>query len=365
MKVLMLSTDKSILESGSPAQERMVEYGQLAEKLLIVVLSKKRINNQVLDISPNVKVYAKSFWDACRLGNIFKKEGVNLVTAQDPFETGLIGYLAARRLKAKLQLQIHTVFLSSYFIKESLKNRVRVELAKWLLPKAQGIRVVSERIQKSLVTCNLKLETISVLPIFVDVQKIRSAPITVDLHKKYPQFDFIILVASRLTKEKNISLAIKSMSEVAKTHSKAGLIIVGDGPEKGRLLLTTNHLQLTTNIVFEPWTDDLPSYYKTAGVFLNTSNYEGYGRTLIEAAAAGGAAIITTDVGVVGEVINKENSLILSVGDVSALAQNILKLIEDKNLRDGLSQKAQVAVQSLDIKEVYLEKYKQSWQTVA
>lgn len=361
MKVLMFSTDKTIFESGSQAQERMVAYGQLAERLFIVVLSKKLVKDQVLDISHNVKVYARSFWGAWRLGKLFRNDNISLITAQDPFETGLIGYWAVRDLKAKLQLQIHTDFLSQYFIKESLKNRFRVLLAKWLLPKANSVRVVSERIRSSLTAYGLQLMAITVLPIFVDVQKIQSAPITVDLHKKYPQFDFIILVASRLTKEKNIFLAIKATSEVIKINPKVGLIIVGDGPEESSLRLETRNSKLETNIIFEPWINDLPSYCKTADVFLNTSNYEGYGRTLIEAAAAG-CPIITTDVGLVGDIINKDNSLIIPVGDVKKLVVSTLKLIEDSHWRNELGRKAKEAAQKLDNKKVYLENYKQSWQ---
>lgn len=361
MKVLMFSTDKSILESGSPTQARMIEYGSLVEKLFIIVLSKKKTVNQILDISQNTKVCSTCFWSAWNLRTKFVNQEINLITSQDPFETGLISYLVARHLKVKLQLQIHTDFLSSYFINESIKNRIRVYLAKWLLSKAQSIRVVSERIKKSLMAYNLRLTAITVLPIFVDVKKIQSTPITLDLHKKYSQFDFIIFMASRLTREKNISLAIKAMSEIVKINSKIGLIIVGDGPEQNNLRCEIQNLKLETNIFFESWSDNLSSYYKTTDIFLNTSNYEGYGRTLIEAAAAS-CLIISTDVGVVGETINNENSLIIPVNNIEALRQAILRLCDDKNLQQKLRQSAQDAVQKFDDKEVYLEKYKQSLQ---
>jgi len=358
MKVLMLSTDASILEPGSESSNRMKEYGTLAERLDIIVCTTGSPKRERA-ISENTRAIPTNshskFWyvrDMVRVAEKSIQNSVDLVTSQDPFETGLAGWWIARRLRAKLQLQIHTDFLSPYFWRESFKNKARVMLAKWLLPKANSIRVVSERIKQSLSKVNCQLSKVTVLPIFVDSIKIQSAPITVDLHKKYPQFDFIILMASRLAREKNISLAINAMSEVIKNHSRVGLIIVGDGPEKNNL---------RTNVVFESWTGDIASYYKTANVFLNTSNYEGYGRTLVEAAAAG-LPVITTDVGVVGEAINKDNSLVIPVGDKSALTNSILKLIDDEKLQEVLSQKAQTAVQSLGDKEEYLKKYKQSWE---
>ena len=45
----------------------------------------------------------------------------------------------------------------------------------------------------------------------------------------------------------------------------------------------------------------LISYYKTADLFLNTSLFEGYGMTLVEARAAG-CKVVSTDVGVAREV---------------------------------------------------------------
>lgn len=364
MKVLMFSTDSSILKSGSPAQRRMIEYGSLVEKLFIVVLLKKRVKRRVLDISPNVGVYSAYFWSTWNLGKKFKNQGINLVTAQDPFETGLIGYLAARRLKAKLQLQIHTDFLSPYFAPESLKNRVRVLLAKWLLPKADNIRVVHERIKKSLLESGIQVteSKIIVLPIFVDVKKIEAESIIVDLHKKYPQFDFILFMACRLEPEKDVCIVLDAMKEIIKKYPKTGLIIAGDGSLKVKLEKQVMENQLSHNIIFEGWIRDVSSYYKTADVFLNVSRYEGYGMGVIMSGASS-TSIISTDVGLIGDIIiNKDNSLIIPVGGVGALTNNILKLIENENLRQELSQKAKEAVQNLDTKESYLQKYKQSWQ---
>lgn len=384
----MISMDSNILRPGSEVRQRMADYGTLADRLdIIVCCLKNAVSDGERSIADNVRVFPtrspyKIFyvWDVLRMvknqikdkvsvkgavpdGRQGSSSGWDLVTAQDPFETGLAGWLASLRLRAKLQLQIHTDFLSLYFAKESVKNFIRVRLAKWLLPKADSIRVVSERIKKSLSNVKCQLSKVVVLPIFVDVQKIQSAPITADLRAKYPQFDFILFTASRLTKEKNITMAIKAMSEVTRSHPKVGLIIVGDGPEKNNLRLETRNSKLETNIIFEPWTDDLPSYYKTADAFLQTSNYEGYGRTLIEAAAAG-CPIITTDVGAVGEVINKDNSLIIPVGDKIALVDGIHKLKSEPSLRIELGRRAQQAVSALDSRTEYLDNYRQSWLVV-
>jgi 1,2-diacylglycerol 3-alpha-glucosyltransferase len=275
-------------------------------------------------------------------------KGQWLVTARDPFETGLVGYRLKRKYNLPFHLQIHTDFLNSYFKRESFLNKIRVLLAKFLIPRADHIRVVSERIKNSLVL-NLKIKNskITILPVFVDIEKIKQTFVKTDLHQKYLQFDFIILMASRLTKEKNIGLAIEAMVEIIKKFPKTGLIIVGSGPEEKNLKFKIKNLKLHDNIVLEPWTDDIISYYKTADLFLLTSNYEGYGMTIIEATAAG-CIVVSSDVGIAYEVLDKEN--IFPVGDKKELENKLEKAIK-KELK--LSQKLITKT-----KNEYLKEYK-------
>ena len=324
MRVLMLSTDQNILKAGSEAQNRMIEYGRLVEELHIIVRC------QALDVRfpkiGNVVIHPARLWQMYATGKkVIKSLSYSsmIITCQDPFEIGLIGYWLKRKFKLPLQLQIHTDFLSPYFWKESWKNKIRVLMGKALIKKADGIRVVSERLKKSLLTLGYALNPIYVLPIFVDAEKIKNSPINADLHKKYPDYDFIILMSSRLTKEKNIKMAIEAFSEAIshKTEFRSLLLIVGEGPERKNLESRIVNYELSDNVKIEPWTDDLVSYYKTADLFLLTSNYEGYGRTAVEAQAAG-LPVLMTDVGVaIGEVA--------PVGDKAALVAALSKIMDN------------------------------------
>ncbi|OJI07336.1 hypothetical protein BK004_01220 [bacterium CG10_46_32] len=363
----MLSTDVSILAVGSEAQNRMKEYGSLADRLAIVVCTtgaprqEFEISNMVRAIPTNSRTKILYAWDILRVVKQLVRGTIDVITAQDPFETGLAGWLISRRLKSKLQLQVHTDFLSPYFRRESFKNRIRVLLAKWLLAKADSIRVVSERIKQSLIGLGLPEEKIVVLPIFVDVEKIQSEQVAVRAHKKYPQFDVVILMVSRLEPEKNITLALRAFAEVARKHSNTGLVILGAGSQETSLKQLVVRYQLQSSVVFEGAVQHTIPYYQSADIFLNTSNYEGYGRTLIEAAASG-CPIITTDVGVVGERINKDTSLVVPVGDSAAVEEAMSKLITDEKKRNDLGRAAQESVQKLGDAQSYLEQYKQSWQ---
>lgn len=368
MNLLIVNLDKGIFSPGSKSLARLKEYSRLVDKIFVIVWTRKKeqpiiFENKLFIYPTNSGCRWFYYFDSLRIARkVLGQYKIDLIFTQDPLETGLAGWRIARKNKIKLQLQIHTDFLSPYFWRESLANKFRVWLGKFLIRRADGFRVASERIKKSLTAQKVAPEKIFVLPIFVDVEKFESAPVKMNLKRKYPQFDFVILMASRLSREKNIGLAIGAMAEVIKKYPKTGLIIVGEGKEKNYLELKTKNCQLQTNVIFEPWTDDLASYYKSADMFLLTSNYEGWGMAVIEAMAAG-CPVVTTDVGCAGEVVrDKENGLVVPVNNIQALVEAILYLLSLPSPAKQLAEGARRAVNLLDNKNDYLNKYKSSWE---
>lgn len=366
MNILSISSDRKMFEPGSAVRARLLEYGQLVKRLHIIVFAKESSGFEDEVIHPNIFFYPTN--TKTRFGYIprailkaraLKKRGVRIdvVTAQDPFELGLTAYLIARIFGAKLHLQVHTDFMSPYFAKESLVNYARVVLAKFLLPRADAIRVVSERIKNSLsrIQRARPMPSIEVLPIFVPTNTTAEVSSAHDLKKKYPQFEKYILMASRLSPEKNINLAIEVMAEIVIKYPKTGLIIVGEGSEKEALMAKTRNYNLQDHIMFEDWQRDLFSYYKTADLFFLTSNYEGYGMAVVEALSAG-CPVVMTDVGCAGEIVrHNENGLIVPVGNHGALVRMVSHYISG-----GVHLEARLP--SLLTKDEYLARYLKSWQ---
>ena len=159
MKAVIISTDRSLFRAKSQTQKRLIQSAQKFDALAVIVFAKKSLNYQVIKLTPTIVIIPTNssfvfnyILDAIRLGKLIPF--VDLVTTQDPFETGFVGRAIARYHRARLELQIHTDFLSPHFIKWSFLNRARVAISKWLLPQADHIRVVSERIKKNLLAKN-------------------------------------------------------------------------------------------------------------------------------------------------------------------------------------------------------------------
>lgn len=379
IKVLMFSADHSILEGNTAVRNRMIEYGTLVKELHIVIFSRKNENFGPIDISPNVWIYPTSSrfkilrsFGAKKIGKKIVRErnfvrGNALITAQDPFETGLAGFRLKKSVRLPLEIQIHTDLFSPEFKKTYFLNRIRTIVANFVIKRADHLRAVSGRIKDSVTSrLSVPLSKISILPIYVDTVKIAEEKSAFELHTRYPQFDFIIAMASRLVREKNISMALSVFQEVVKKFPRTGLIIVGDGPEKNSLLAEMDKLSLSGNVVFEGWKNVLTPYLKTADIFLSTSRYEGYGMSLLEAAASG-SAIVASDAGIAGSIlIGGENAFICKSTDKESYVRSIIELMENSEKRIQFKMKAQKsAISAMPSRSDYLAQLKKIWQTEA
>lgn len=369
MKVLSISTDRKIFEQDSAVRARMIEYGQIFDELHIIIFAKKSLGFKTEQIANNVWVYPTNsrtklsyIRKAVRTGShIIKERGITIVSTQDPFETGIVGARLKNRYQIPLQVQIHTDFLSDFFAQSSWLNSYRVKKAREILPRADKIRVVSYAIKNALKKISIPESRITVLPIFVDAQKYSTDP-KFNLKEKYSQFDFIILMTCRLEKEKNIDQALDITNQLLATHKNVGLVIVGEGQERSRLEKKVRKLGIEKSVIFESWQNEVLSYYKTADIFLQTSLYEGYGMSLVEAALSG-LPIITSNVGIASELINdNQDSYICPVKNTDCFVHKMDGYIRSSNMKnifsDNIREKAKKFVGT---KEQYLVAYKQSF----
>lgn len=290
MKVLMLSTDKKLLDSGSSVFERHFAYAKECGSLDVLVLDGKGEAHRDSLLVRGSRRFLGALFAAWKLP---KPE---VVTVQDPFETGLIGFLIARWFKVPLHVQVHTDFLSRSFVRGRPLNRIRRLIARYVLQRASRIRVVSESIRESLDAHSSKLSApISVLPIFVDIAKYANITRT-----KHDRFKIALLWVGRFEEEKNPLFAVQLLEIARKNGHDAGLTLVGSGSLESRLREYVRARGLERYVEFGGWQENLTPFFSVADIMLVTSAYEGYGMALIEALAAG-VPVLSLDVGVARE----------------------------------------------------------------
>lgn len=333
VRVLMISNDPSLFQEGSEVRARLKEYAMHFEQLH--VLSRGHVGvvsegNLTLHGAGHSRFWSK-FSLIKKAEAIAKAYSIQIISAQDPFEHGRVAYRVAESVGAKLHVQVHTDFLSPFFAKESFRNHIRIRIADTVLPNADGIRVVSERIKNSLTArYGDAIVTPIVLPIAVPTDETLAAP----LPEEMPQFRLIAV--SRLEEEKRLKDVLLAVSRARARYPSIGLAIVGDGSKRKSLVSYVRRLGIQNNVWFLGSRSDARGLMKSSTAFIQVSSYEGYGRTLIEASLAR-VPIITTDVGVVGEVLTPEvSALVCPVGDIACLERYIWHLIGDNALRASL-----------------------------
>jgi glycosyltransferase involved in cell wall biosynthesis len=369
MKVITIGTDRKLFEEGSAVRARAMQYAAGMDELHIVVMSLSSLRLSETHIG-NLHIYPTSshfrlsyIWDAYRLGKRIARERnllpeSSVVSAQDPFETGLPAYFLHKKFGLPLQLQIHTDLFDARFRRHSLLNRIRVAIARHIIPRAQGIRVVSEPIMMSLQGEFPSLSaSVDILPIFVDSEAIASAISEKNVRNLYPHFSCIVVMVSRLAPEKRIDVALSVFKRVLEAIPGAGLIVVGDGPERKHLEICAESYGLTGSVVFAGWQDPIP-YYKAADAFLFSSEYEGYGMSLVEAAAAG-VPIVSTKVGIASTTLceDGQNCFLCQPGDADCLAEKLIILLQDPALRELFKSRMKDSIRNVLSKEAYAAKY--------
>ncbi len=123
----------------------------------------------------------------------------------------------------------------------------------------------------------------------------------------------------------------------------AGSADLDPGTAAGLAALVTE-LNLSACVEFLGQLDEtaLSLEYQRADVFVLPSWYEGYGMALAEALARG-LPIISTTAGAIPDTVPADAGLLVAPGDEAALAEALLRVMSDSNLRQRLAAGAQTA----------------------
>ncbi len=326
MRVLNLSLDRTFLDKESLAARRLAALSLAAGEVVVLV---PRAGNKVRE--------CLALWR--RAAALLSKSRYDLITVQDTAYLALLAYLLARRFKIPLEIQVHGFEGNSF---------LRRRIARFLLPRADAVRVVSERLKRSIG------RDAYVLPIYTQVETPREVQA-----KDHSVFSF--LTVGRLVPVKNIGMQIRAFARLVKDSPSARLMIVGDGPLEARLKSQATSLKLGEQIRFEGRQKNLSHYYEEADAFLLTSDREGWGVAVTEAAAFG-LPIVMTDVGLAGEFVKDgENGLVISVGDEEALLSAMRRIAAEPALRARLGASALRAFRALPTSEAQIQKQVEQW----
>jgi glycosyltransferase involved in cell wall biosynthesis len=134
----------------------------------------------------------------------------------------------------------------------------------------------------------------------------------------------VVLSVCRLSVEKDLPTLIKAFAEVHRERPETRLLMVGEGPDRGRLEKLIAEMGLGDVVRLPGYTGTPLAWMRRAAVFVLSSRFEGFGNALVEAMACG-TPVVSTDCPVGPREILEGGRLgdLVPVGDAPAMARAI------------------------------------------
>lgn len=160
----------------------------------------------------------------------------------------------------------------------------------------------------------------------------------------------------------NPELAVKILHSVAQKYPEATLTMVG--PDDGLLndvKKQAAELGVLDKIEFIGRVDNkqLPAYYSSHSVYLNTTSYESFGIAVVEAASCG-IPVVSTKVGEIPYIwADGEDMMIVDGFDADAMASRVTAMFGDKELWQKISGNAKTKARKFSWDEI-----KKKWETL-
>jgi glycosyltransferase involved in cell wall biosynthesis len=158
----------------------------------------------------------------------------------------------------------------------------------------------------------------------------------------------IVSITGALHATKGHALAIAAWHSVLSRVPEARLLIVGDGPERGTLRRQVDRAGLHHRVTFAGRIDEegeRADIMRASQIALLPSYGEALPMALIEASACA-RPVIATDVGGVREVVRDGiNGMVIPSGEITAIADAVIELLEDSEMRARMGQAGRAVVE--------------------
>jgi glycosyltransferase involved in cell wall biosynthesis len=192
----------------------------------------------------------------------------------------------------------------------------------WAYRRA-GWHAISESTRDDLVRRGVPRERIRVIHPGVDVQHYRPDPAVG--RSDPPSF----LYMGRLKRYKGVEIAVRALARVRATRPDVRLDIAGTGDYRPALERLVASLGLRDAVTFRGFVPDAEKVRLLRSTWANVfpSPKEGWGITVVEAAACGTPSIASDSPGLRDSVRDGRTGFLVPHGDVDALARRMLELV--------------------------------------
>ncbi len=345
-EVLLIGLGDEVLGARTEdALARHIRYAEGVDHLHMIVWRQRAGPPSPVSLSPRLTAYpvgrggrVSYLREALRLGGeIVRKHTIKVISTQEPFYTAAIG-LRLRRRGIRLQIQNHSDFFDNplWIAERPLWNRGLNVFGQWAVRRADRLRVVNTLEKQKYVSLGIDADQVDVLPVPVDLASFE-APVddsrlrALRARWRIPPEAPVVFWVGRPVPFKDLGTLLRAMALVRRERPGVHLLLGGDFSLTPQWPALAERLGFADSVHFTGpiARGELPDYFGLCPVYLHASMYEGFGRVMLEAAAAGRAIVATRTAGALDILNGGRTGWLCPPRDPQALAEAVLEALSD------------------------------------
>lgn len=242
---------------------------------------------------------------------------------------GFYGILAAKGTAAKTLTWEHGNFYNNW------GSRLFPHMRRYAARRSTAVVVLTERdrenYQKNISRC---------APLCVIPNPVQPCAANYESDSK------IILSVGHLLENKGYHRALEVAAKLLPEHPDWQWIICGEGPERPRLEAMIRESGLEKQMLLPGLVQDMDAMYRKAAVLVMTSEMEGLPMVLLEGKAHALPLVAFDIMTGPSDIINDHiNGFLVEPFNLGDLAQTLQRLLEDKDLRNRMSQNTGIGME--------------------
>ena len=267
------------------------------------------------------------------------KEGLDLVHMHYAIPHAVSAYLAKQMLATERQLKIVTTLHGTDITLVGLHPSFHA-ITRFSILESDGLTAVSNYLKDQTVRdFSVPQSRIEVIPNFIDTEVWRPGRVPCHREKLAPGGEKIVMHISNFRAVKRVGDVVEIFLRIQR-KVPARLVLVGDGPERPRVLQRAAELGLQDKVLFLGKHASVDELLSCADLFLLPSEKESFGLAALEAMACG-APVVASSVGGLPEVIDhEETGFLFDVGAVDEMAEAGVRLLSDDVLHGRVAEAA-------------------------
>ncbi|HKJ31702.1 MAG TPA: N-acetyl-alpha-D-glucosaminyl L-malate synthase BshA [Balneolales bacterium] len=300
---------------------------------------------------------------ASNMVNLIEYENIDLFHVHYAIPHATSAYLAKQILgeKAKNVPIITTLHGTDITIVGSDPGYLPV--VNFSINQSDGVTAVSEYLKNETYQRFDIERDIEVIPNFVDIDRFKKEDKEHFRKAICPNDEFIIAHVSNFRKVKRVVDVISVFNKVLESGVKAKLILVGDGPDRQNAEAKCREYHVCNDVRFLGKQEKIEEILSISDLFVMPSGSETFGLASLEAMSCS-VPVISSNIGGLPELnIHGETGFLCELGDVDAMADYAVKVLNNKELKAEMSRNARKRAEEFELSKI-VTRYEQYYEKV-